>query len=122
MMYDKIRALETAMWNAAKNGNKEAFLELVSEDAVMVRGGCRSTGAKYADSIPTFDCKSYGIEYFEIVNRSENSIQVHYVIRREVNSEKNRDQAGLFHVTTTWRNEHGRLLVVFHMDQKIGAR
>ena len=41
----KIQALEIQMWEAARNRDKEAFLNIVSEDAVMICGGYRCTGA-----------------------------------------------------------------------------
>ena len=38
-----------------------------------------------------------------IVNQDENSMQVHYVIHIEVEMEENKDLAGTFHITTTWK-------------------
>jgi len=43
--------LEVQMWEAAKNRDAEAFLEVVDESAVMVCGGFRCTGADYAEII-----------------------------------------------------------------------
>lgn len=39
-----IQKLEKSMWEAARKRDKEAFLELVDENAVMVCGGFRCTG------------------------------------------------------------------------------
>ena len=44
-----IQELEIKMWNAAKSRDSQAFLEVVDENAVMVCGGFRCSGADYAD-------------------------------------------------------------------------
>lgn len=119
MTYDEILDLEKQMWNAAQNRDSQAFLELVSENAVMVCGGYRCTGKEYAEIVSAFDCKSYEICGFEIVSECAEFIQVHYVIRLEVNNSENYDLAGKFHITTTWNKSAGKWIVVFNMDQRI---
>lgn len=121
MDYNAVYEQEVSMWEAAKNKSKADFLKLVSEDAVMVCGGYRCSGKEYSEIIPMFDCKTYGIEYFEIVNDDNSSIQVHYLIHLEVNSEENNDLAGTFHITTTWKCLNGVWKVVFNMDQRVLA-
>ena len=92
MNQEKIYNLEMKLWEAAKNRNSQAFLEVVQETAVMVCGGYRCTGKEYAEIIALFDCESYTIDHFEIVNESDDSVQVHYEIDVEVKeSEKNED-------------------------------
>lgn len=121
MDYNEIYELEIRMWEAAKNRKPLDFLKVVSEDAVMVCGGYRCTGAEYADVVAMFDCKKYVIEHFEIVNQDKTSIQVHYVIHLEVNSEENKDLVGTFHITTTWKCTDDIWKVVFNMDQRVLA-
>ena len=119
MNKEDIMVLETKMWEAAKNRNAVEFLNVVSEDAVMVCGGYRCTGKEYAEIISFFDCKSYNIINFETICEDTSSVQVHYVIKLEVNDDKNSDLAGTFHITTTWKNQDGRWKVVFNMDQRV---
>lgn len=119
MNNDEILMLEKKMWEAAKNRNREDFLNVVSEQAVMVCGGYRCSGNEYADIISVFDCKTYNIVNFEIVNKDDNTIQVHYLITLEVNDEKNSDLAGTFHITTTWKNHENKWKVVLNMDQRV---
>ena len=119
MNREEALALETQMWEAAKNRDAAGFLNVVSEDAVMVCGGYRCTGKEYAEIISFFDCKSYEIIGFEMVSEDVNSVQIHYVIRIEVNDEKNNDLAGTFHITTTWKNRDDKWKVVFNMDQRV---
>ena len=95
------------------------FLQVVSEDAVMVCGGFRCSGKEYSEVIAMFDCKTYAMEHYEIVNQYANSVQVHYVIHLEVCNEENKDLAGTFHVTTTWKCMNGAWKVVFNMDQRV---
>lgn len=121
MEYNEIYKLEIGMWEAARNRNPVDFLKFVSETAVMVCGGYRCSGKEYSEIVAMFDCKSYRIEHFEIVNEDESSVQVHYVIHLEVNNEDNRDLAGTFHVTTTWKCIDGIWKVVFNMDQRVFA-
>lgn len=113
----EIRELEIQMWEAAKNRDKDTFLKLVSEDAVMVCGGFRCTGAEYARIIEGFDCKEYKISDFEVVARDSEFIQVHYQITTSVNEEANQDLAGTFHITTTWKRYGEEFKVVFNMDR-----
>ncbi len=115
-----IYELEVRMWEAAKHRDPEAFLEVVSPDAVMVCGGQRCTGAEYARIIPEFDCASFVLEQFEIVNQDVDSVQVHYVARTQVSDPANQELAGTFRVTTTWRNIEGNWKAVFNMDHRIG--
>lgn len=119
MNREDVFVLEKQMWEAAKSRNVSGFLDVVSDEAIMVCGGYRCTGKEYSEIISYFDCKSYDIINFEIVNEDTESIQIHYVIKLEVNDEKNNDLAGTFHITTTWKNLEGKWKVVFNMDQRI---
>ena len=119
MDYNTVYELEISMWEAAKNRSPVDFLQVVSEDAVMVCGGFRCSGKEYSEVVAMFDCKTYAMEHYEIVNQDENSVQVHYVIHLEVGNEENKDLAGTFHVTTTWKCINGTWKVVFNMDQRV---
>lgn len=121
MDYKTVYELEVCMWEAAKNRNPVDFLQIVSEDAVMVCGGFRCSGKEYSEIVVMFDCKTYVIEHFEIVNEDESSVQVHYIIHIEVENEENKDLAGTFHVTTTWKCMDGVWKVVFNMDQRVSV-
>lgn len=119
MIMEELYRMETAMWEAAKARNSEKYLDVVSEDAVMVCGGYRCSGREYAAIIGEFDCKSYAIENFEIVCEDENIVQTHYIVTVEVSDERNADLAGKFHVTTTWKRINGSWKAVFNMDRQI---
>lgn len=102
-----------------KNRDPEAFLDVVSNDAVMVCGGYRCTGKEYSEIISVFDCRSYTIDNFTVVNEDACTVQTSYVISVEVNDEANSDLAGRFFVTTTWSKASGQWKAVFNMDQRI---
>lgn len=119
MVKDKIYELEKAMWEAAKSRNSEKYLEIVSEEAVMICGGFRCSGREYAAIIGEFDCKSYTIECFEIVCEDENIVQTSYIVTVEVSDERNADLAGKFRVTTTWKRMDDGWKAVFNMDRQI---
>lgn len=115
------RELEEKMWRAAQARDKAAFLELVDENAVMVCGGFRCSGADYAEIISKFDCASFEIEGFETVCEAPGMIQVHYVITTAAEKPENADLAGRFHITSTWRETDGRWKLVFNMDSRISV-
>lgn len=118
-MAEKIKALETAMWEAAQARSPEEFLKLVDAQAVMVCGGFRCTGAQYAEIIREFDLADYIISNFEVVAEDENTCQVHYVIKTSVSEERNADLAGVFHITSTWKNSECGWRLIFNMDSRV---
>lgn len=103
MIKDIIMSHEAAMWEAAIRCDSSAFLEVVSESAVMVCGGSKCTGADYARIISEFDCKSYKISDFEVIAQSDDIVQVHYIIETVAEKPENQDLAGRFHITSTWK-------------------
>ncbi|MBQ8281042.1 MAG: nuclear transport factor 2 family protein [Lachnospiraceae bacterium] len=118
-MRNTILALENKMWEAAKNGDKESFMELVSEEAVMVCGGYRCSGSEYGDFISDFGISDFEISCFEIVCETDNVVQVHYIVVTTADSPENADLAGVFHVTSTWVKCENEWKIVFNMDSRI---
>ena len=116
---DPFRELEERLWQAIQNRDAKAFPELVNEDAVMVRGGYRYTGAEYAGIIKDFNCKSYQIDRFEIVCNTAECVQTHYIVTLEAEEDSDQDLAGKFHITTSWRKKDGIWKVAFYMDRRI---
>ena len=114
-----IKEQEIRMWEAAKACDKEAFLRVVSDSAVMVCGGFRCTGAEYAEVVAQFDCKEYAIREFEVTASAPGLVQVHYLIDLTVENPANADLAGTFHITTTWQQFGETWKAIFNMDQRI---
>ena len=114
-----IYELENKMWQAAKNGDKNEFAKLVSADAVMVCGGYRCTGAEYAELISDFGISVFEITNFEFVHETDKTVQVHYTVKTIADIPENDDLAGMFHVTSTWKNSAGKWVLVFNMDSRI---
>lgn len=117
-MNEMIFKLEDRMWQAALKRDKQAFSQLVSPSAVMVCGGYRCTGAQYADIIEDFGISEYTISDFEAVLETADVVQVHYLIRITEDSPETADLAGVFHVTSTWKNDGGKWQLVFNMDHR----
>lgn len=115
----KVKELEILMWEAAKRKDGKAFLELVNEDAVMVCGGFRCTGAQYARIVNEFDLAEYEISEYETIVETEELRQIHYVISTKVADERNIDLEGRFHITSTWKKMDGTWKLVFNMDSRI---
>lgn len=114
-----VREYETAMWEAAKNRDKESFSALADANAVMVCGGYKCTGAEYGEIIKEFDIESYTISDFEIICQTDEMCQVHYLIETKVTKEENKDLEGVFHITTTWKKFGDKWKVIFNMDSRV---
>lgn len=110
---------EEKMWSAAVKGNKEEFLKLVSESAVMVCGGYRCTGKEYSEFIADYGISEYEISNFEVVYKDSSIVQVHYTVRTTADCLKNSDLEGLFHVTSTWKKCGEEFKLIFNMDSRI---
>lgn len=67
----------------------------------------------------SFDCKDYRISEFEVVGENTDFIQVHYMITTTVNNEENKDFAGTFHISTTWKRFGEKFKVIFNMDRAL---
>lgn len=107
------------MWEAAKNRDAEGFLELVGENAVMVCGGFRCTGAEYGEIVKDFDIASFEISAFEVIFQTDDICQVHYMIETKAEKEENKDLEGVFHITTTWKKQENKWKVIFNMDSRV---
>ncbi|MGN0553683.1 MAG: nuclear transport factor 2 family protein [Oscillospiraceae bacterium] len=118
-MEKTIFELEQKMWDAAVNKDKNAFLQIVSENAVMMCGGMRCSGAEYAGFIGEFGISSFEITNFETIAETASLVQVHYVVKTVADSAENADLAGLFHITSTWEKQNENWLLVFNMDSRI---
>lgn len=116
---NNIRDYEQEMWNAAQQGDKNAFAKLVSPNAVMICGGYRCSGAEYTELISDFGISSFEISGFEVVSETESVVQVHYIVKTTADSPETADLAGVFHVTSTWSKQSGGLMLVFNMDSRI---
>ena len=114
-----IQELEIKMWNAAKSRDSKAFLEVVDENAVMVCGGFRCSGADYAEIIKEFDVAQYRISNYEVIEETESLCQIHYVIDLTVGDRKNADLEGVFHITSTWKKVLDKWKLIFNMDSRI---
>ncbi len=119
MKTDDIIKYEEEMWRAVLHHDKQAFRKLVCDDAVMICGGGRCTGAQYAELIGDFGITGYEINEFEIITETDNSVQVHYIVRTIADSAENADLAGIFHVTSTWERHNGVMRLIFNMDQRV---
>ncbi len=113
---------ETAMWNAAVDCDRDAFLQQVAEDAMMVCGGHRCSGAEYAWLICDVGIGSYKISEYEVIHQSDTLIQVHYIVSATAKREEDADLAGLFHVTSTWQKREEGWKLIFNMDSRIVLR
>ena len=119
MELNEIFEQEKSMWAAAKNGDKTAFLKLVSLDAVMICGGYRCTGAEYGELIADFGISDFEITGFGIVHETADCVQVHYIVKTTASAPENADLAGTFHVTSTWEKRGGAWRLVFNMDSRV---
>lgn len=114
-----IKEREILMWEAARNRDDKAFLDIVDKDAVMICGGFRCSGFDYSQIIREFDLAEYKITGFEKIMETENICQVHYVISTTVSDKRNVDLEGEFHITSTWKKVENTWKLIFNMDSRI---
>ena len=119
MQMNEINELERKMWNAAVSGDRAAFLDVVSQSAVMICGGYRCTGAEYAGFITDFGVAAYEISDFEMTAQSDDMAAVHYIVTTEADRPESSDMAGKFHVASVWKKSDGKWQLVFNMDSRI---
>lgn len=112
-------ALERKMWDAAVSGDRAAFLDTVSQTAVMICGGYRCTGEEYAGLTADFGVSEYEISDFEITAQGDDTAAVHYIVRTRADRPENSDMAGKFHVASVWKKTDGKWQLVFNMDSRI---
>ena len=115
----EIKDFEILMWEAAKKKDPKSFLEVVCEDAVMICGGYRCSGAEYAQIIAEFDVAQYEISGFEIIVENAYFCQVHYTIATTVSNPENSDLEGRFHITSSWKRVGDTWKLIFNMDSRI---
>ncbi len=114
-----IKEYEIKVWDALKRKDSAQFLDLVEKNALMVCGGDQCCGNQYADFVKEFDCKSYEITDFANIFQTDEIIQVHYIVKTEVEFEENKDLEGIFHVTSTWKKCEDGWKMIFNMDSRI---
>ena len=114
-----IKEKEIAIWEAAKSRDGELFLELVDADAVMVCGGFQCNGLEYSHIINEFDLTKYLIFDYEVIMKTAEICQTHYVIETFVENVDNKDLQGKFHITSTWKKMGGDWKLIFNMDSRI---
>ncbi len=111
--------LENKMWHAAADCDREAFMSVVAEDAVMVCGGHRCSGAEYGWLICEVGVAGYEIRDYELIYQSEELMQVRYIAEATAKRPEDADLAGLFQVTSSWEKREDGWKLVFNMDSRI---
>lgn len=110
---------EYDMWKAASKRDVLAFKELVADDAIMICGGYRCLGAKYAEYIKDFYINGYEIKNEEVIFSSEDAVQIHYVIDVKTELQETADLGGIFHVVSLWKMENSIWKLYFNMDSRV---
>lgn len=111
---------ENRMWDAVINGRRGDFSALVPDNAIMVCGGLRCSGAEYAGFIGELcGITSYEIDGFEVVAEAQDMVQVHYIVKTASDDPACADLAGVFHVTSTWVRRGDKWQLAFNMDSRI---
>lgn len=118
-MEEKIIQLEHDMWEAALHRDVVSFRNLVMPNAVMICGGYRCLGSEYAELIAEFNISGYSISNMEVVSSGENEVALHYVLKVDAESSRDKDLEGLFHVASIWKRSGEGWKLIFNMDSRI---
>lgn len=116
MLEEKIINLEKQIWEAFATGNSKLFGNLVSKDALMVCGGFRETGSKYASIVSQIRLQKYELYDFIVRKVEANAILINYIVNVEA-FDKVLD--GKFRVSSLWVKSGEKWQMVFNQDSNL---
>lgn len=113
---EKVRNLETQMWEAFANGDSNKFSKLVLDDAMMICGGIRESGREYAKIAANVRLDSYEISDFFIKSVSNESVMTNYIVKVIC---PDASISGTFRVSSLWIRNDTKWELVFNQDSKL---
>lgn len=113
---EKIKDLETQMWEAFANGDSKKFSKLVSDDAMMICGGIRESGREYAKIVANVRLDSYEISEFFTKLVSNELVMTNYIVKVMCHDSS---ISGTFRVSSLWILSKNKWELVFNQDSKL---
>lgn len=109
-------ALEKGVWDAITRQDVTAFQALVAEDAWMIIGGMRSTGAEEAQLLPQIHFPPCVLSEFRVKALSEDVVLLHYTATFGGENSPMSDFAGRYYVSSVWQKRQVGWRMVFNQD------
>lgn len=117
LLDEKVINMEKNMWEAFSNGDSTSFAQLVSDEAIMICGGYKTTGAEYAKIVEQIRLQDYEVSDFFVKEISANTILVNYLAKVKC---PDPSISGIFRVSSLWVNDNDKLKLLFNQDSRIG--
>ncbi len=113
---EDIIAMEKGVWDAITRQDVTAFQALVAEDAWMVIGGMRSSGAEEARLLPQIHFPPCVLSEFRVKALSDEVVLLHYTATFGGENSPMSDFAGSYYVSSVWQRRQEGWKMVFNQD------
>lgn len=113
---NEIITLEKRMWEAFVKQDVACFRELVADDALMVIGGVRSTGAEEAQMLSLIKFPPCELSEFQVIALGEDVVLVHYTATFMESPFAPPDFSGRYYVSSIWQKRQIGWQLVFNQD------
>jgi ketosteroid isomerase-like protein len=112
---EELIARERRVWDAIEQQDQAAFLDLVTDDALIVSGGVRRSGAAYAALLPIINTAKVELSEFQVIPAGPETNIVHYTL--VLTGAPNRSNlTGQYCVSSVWVRRNDKWMVVFNQD------
>jgi hypothetical protein len=112
----EIIALEKRVWEALVRQDVADYRRLVADDALMVIGGMRSTGAKEAEVLPQIVFPAYELSEFKVIVLGDDIVLLHYTASFTSGHSSLSDFSGSYYVSSIWKRRQNGWQLVFNQD------
>jgi hypothetical protein len=113
---EEIIALENRVWEAIYCQDVTHFRALVAEDALMVVGGLRSTGAEEAQVLQQIKFPAYDLSEFQVKVLGDDIVLLHYTVTFKGGHSSLSDFSGRYYVSSIWQRRENGWQLVFNQD------
>ena len=113
---EEIITLEKRVWEAVISQDVAHYRALVADDALMVIGGMRSTGAKEARWLQQIKFPAYELSEFKVIVLGDNIVLLHYTATFVGEHSSRSDFSGSYYVSSIWKRRQNGWQLVFNQD------
>jgi hypothetical protein len=113
---EEIITLEKRVWEAVFSQNVAHYRALVADDALMVIGGMRSTGAEEAQVLQQIKFPAYKLSEFQVIVLGDDIVLLHYTATFADGHSSLADFSGSYYVSSIWKRHQNEWQLVFNQD------
>jgi hypothetical protein len=113
---EEIITLEKRVWEAVFSQDVAHYQALVADDALMVIGGMRSTGAQEAQVLEQIKFPAYELSEFQVIVLGDDIVLLHYTATFTGGHSSPSDFSGSYYVSSIWKRRQNGWQLVFNQD------